>query len=317
MDLIYTDSVELNEQSWERVIHSLITSCDSMWINENVTFSRTIPEWLRKHFINIFNELIEEGIIKIWNYERNLINSQSSIVVEENETRILYEAINHQITSFNNYGTISGKEIRGDEITSKIIQYKHELWNIGIANILDIDGICYPTGSSTPKYSTNYYKYELIDRKYSEILFKKFEVYPVSLLSTEDIKSIRKKSDILIKQLSKYTKNKITEIPPSGELIENECQTLFDSCQKELNALIKEKSLKKFGVDLSKEAVIATVGTIFPIISLVPFGEKIINLFRDKRKYSFLFFALDIKSRAYNSYVNLYNKHNEIVKYFA
>ncbi|MBN1181718.1 MAG: hypothetical protein JXB49_05475 [Bacteroidales bacterium] len=320
MELIYTDSTEFDDKSWERMIHSLITSCDSIWINENTSFSNSIPEWVRNYYQNIFNELIEEGIIKLWNYEQNILNLTTKVkcTIETAETNNLYEAICSQINTYSNYGSIGGKNATGNELTSTIIQYKHELWNIGIANILGADGICYPYDNKAQiGGSSEYYKYELINRKYTELLFKKFEIKPVGFLSTKDIIEIRKKSKVLVKYLSEYTDNKISEIPPSTKIVENDCQAIFDSCQTELNSLIREKSLKRFGIDFSKEAAVASIGTVFPIISLIPFGEKLINLFKDKKKYSFLFFALDIKYKAYNSYKTMYNKHSDRIKYFA
>jgi hypothetical protein len=319
MELIYTDSNELTDYSWERIVHSIITFGDTIWINENITFSEQLPDWLRKYYLKTFYELKEEGIIKLWNYEQNKTKlSIVNAVIPINESSELYDAINCQIENYASHGSIGGKDISGSELTSKIIQYKHELWNIGIANILGANGICYPHDNNSKTGSaSNYYKYELIDRKYSESLFNKFEIKALGFLPSNDIIEIRKKSNVLTKHLLTYTNKKLTEIPQNNKTIENDCQIIFDNCQKELNELIKEKSLKKFGIEFSKDVAISSIGFVFPLVSIVPFGEKIFNLFKDQKKYSLLFFALDIKQRAFNSYKEIYTKNRDVIKYFA
>jgi hypothetical protein len=319
MQLLFTDSTEITETSWERIVHSLITYADSIWMNAHMKLSERIPLFLRNHYQKTFNELIEANLIKLWDFEEYMDEeSKLKTVIATNESSDLYDAITSQITHYSTYESIGRKDVIGSEITSKIIQYKHELWNIGIAKIIDASGICYPCEQNKHSGSiSNYYKYEIINRKYTERLFSKFEIKPLGFLPSSDIMELKKYSNILVKELSKYINKKLPEIPPSNFILEKECQELFENCQNELNNLIKEKSLRRFGIEITKDAAITSIGTFFPLISVVSFGDKFYKLFKDKGKYALLIFALDVKNKAYKSYQESMKNNSEVIKFLS
>lgn len=318
MDLIYTDSDEINTSSWERIIHSLITFGKAIWINENITFSRQLPDWIRKHYIRSFNELKEEKIIKIWNYEQcATTNSNIDIIIPKEEIINLYDVISNQIIEYSPLGTLSQKDIAGNEITSKIIQYKYELWNFGIASILNVDGICYPSNGYISKGSVSeYYKYEQINRKYTDTIFNKLEIKPLGFLTTKDILDIQKQSKILVKKLSPFINNKMLSILPNEEIINNDCNALLKDFENSLNGLIMEKSLKKFGKRFVVNVIFTIGGLLFSPISFVSLGKEILEYFKNKRKNTLLLFTMRIKNKAYKSYMTMSVEHKDIVQYF-
>ena len=318
MNLIYTDSNEITASSWERIIHSLITFGEVIWVNENVTFSNQLPDWIRRHYIASFNELKEAKIIKSWNYEQyKSATSNVDTVIPRDEVSNLYDVISNQVKEYSPLGTLSQKNIAGNEITSKIIQYKHELWNIGIANILNVDGICYPCNEYVSKGTVSeYYKYEQVNRKYTETIFKNLGIKPLGFLTTKDILDIQRQSKILVKTLSPYINNKLLSILPNEEIIKGDCIALLKDYESSLNNLITEKSLSKFGKRFSLNTIITIGGLVFSPISLVSLGTDILDYFRNKRKNSLLLFAMSIKNRAYKSYMNMSERHKDIIEYF-
>lgn len=319
MQLIYTDSNELTEASWERLVHSLITYGENIWINEYVRFSEKIPDWKRNIYNKTIAELKEAGLIKVWSYEIEYSNfNELDNIIPFDTYSELYNAINSKIKDYGSYGTFYGKDLKGSELTSKIIQFRHELWNIGIAQILEVDGICYPSEIKQKTYeASKFYKYELINREYTNTIFKKMDIKPLGFLSALDIIELQKKGQILSEYLSKYTKNKLVEILPNKRIIDNECQLVVEDVQEQLNALINEKSLRKFGKDFTQNAIITSASMAIPVLSVVPFIEQITNRYKDNKKYSLLFFALDLKNKAFTSYNNAVNRDMNVIKYFA
>jgi len=317
MNLIYTDSNEFTSSSWERVIHSIVTFGKVIWINENITFSNQIPNWLKSHYVKSFHELKEAKIIKLWNYEQyKKKTSQIDSIIPVKELSTLYDLINKQIKEYIPLGTLSQRDVVGNEITSKIIQYKHELWNIGIAKILKADGICYPHSNNVKEeIVSEYYKYEQIYEKYTNYIFKKLEMKPLGFLSTNDILELQKQSKILSKQLSLFINNKILNLSPSYETIERDCDNFIKQYEQSINKLITEKSLTKFGKKFFFNSIITIGGLLFSPISLATLGSDILNYFKDRRKYSLLLFTMNIKEKAYKSYMNISEQNKNIIQY--
>jgi len=317
MNLIYTDSNEFNRCSWERIVHSIVTFGKVIWVNENITFSNQIPDWLRGHYIKTFHELKEAKIIKLWNYELlGKTTSQIDRIISIDESSTLYDVINKEIEEYVPLGTLSQKDITGNEITSKIIQYKHELWNIGIADILKVDGICYPHSNNVKKgIISDYYKYESIYKKYTEYIFRKLEIKPLGFLPTKDILELQKQSKIFSKQLLPLINNKLLNLSPDDETIESDCGDLFKIYEQSINELITEKSLR-FGKKFLYDAIFTIGGLLFSPISLVPLGSNILSYFKNKRKNPLFLLTMSIKNRAYMAYMNKAEKNKEVIQYF-
>ncbi|GEM_PF-5471954 len=303
-DIMYTGSSEITLESWEKIIHALITYGERIWLHTSVSISKHIPSELRRLISHTFDELKEDRLICTWDYEYSNNPSGYHLKTLHNEDiKTLYSNVNYQIENYSAMGTLSGQELEGAEVTSKIIQYRHELWNIGLASLLDISSICYDKSPTRMKGNySSYYKYEIINKQYTENIFEQLEMPPLGFLSCKDIKEIRGKSEALRARLAEPINSKMIEMPPCEDSIKTECDDIILELNSLITELAKDKSLKYLGKDITKESVIASLSVLMPSFALYTFADKMMLWLKGNRKYSFLFFALETKNRAFEKY---------------
>ena len=305
MDLFFSGSVELKLEDWEQMIQALVTYGDTLWIDANMQISNRLFPEIHAAISKTLKELKEEEIVLTWKLEASLAGEPAIVnkVIDIEEHRNLYENINYAILDGEESEIFVGSTLSTEvERTSKIIDYRKELWNLGIASLCGANGIVYRTLSSSKQLlSSSFYKYEMLNKKYTQHLFKKFKIPSLWSLSTNDILDLRKKAKHLRSQLDLLLSSKIFEIGVPEKKIIKECERLYDSYLSAVKDIIDEKSHEGLFASTSKDVAVGVSGLIFPIMGLYPIAERFAQWFNNKEQYGFVLYMMELQSRAFRS----------------
>ena len=303
-ELFYSGSTDIGIREWEEIVHSLITYGNRIWVN----VASHISGWEEDERVSIirhtFGELRDCGLIAVWGFESTAgKDAQSSArILTTEEQGDLYAAVNGALLKEQGYA--SGAAIQGVDIerTSKIIEYRHELMNLGIANLVRAGGIVYGRRSSRPVLGgSSFYRYESIAKEYCQTLFSRFQLPPVSRLETADILELQKKAGGLRKKIDEIMQSDLVELPQPPNVIAERCSQLFGSYLSAIAGMTKERSGRAFAASTSKDAIVAASGIILPAVGILPFADRLALWLKDRAQYSFVLYMIELQQRSFRA----------------
>ena len=132
ISIFHGGELEIDISNFERILQSVITFGDHVWLNANIYPSPSLPKEVQHHMKNVIFELSKRNIVKFWTYP----NFNDNIFIPDeilsiNDYNELYQAIN--INILENKKLIPLLDISYEEIdtftlnpesTSKIIELR-------------------------------------------------------------------------------------------------------------------------------------------------------------------------------------------------
>jgi len=304
--LFFSGDTSLSINEWEQIVHSLITYGSTIWLHADSELSPNLPPEISVKLKITYNELIEAKKIKTWELEASKhrlpkLSSSSSRIISTKEHRSLYESINFTVLEKSEMLVESLSHKQEVERTSKLIDFRQELWNLGIATLCGSGAIVYQRISPrSPPYSS-YYKYELLNKRYTQCLFKKFRLPGLYLLSARDIIELQKISSGLRSKIDSLILTRISGVGIPDELISEDCDKLFAEFLVSIEDMISEKTKKGTVSGITKDVVIGATGLVLPVVGALPIAEKLGNWFMNKGIHSFVLYMLELQKRVFKA----------------
>lgn len=304
--LFFSGDTSLSISEWEQIVHSLITYGRTIWLHADSELSPNLPPEISVKLKTTYNELIEAKTIRTWELEASKHrlprpSSSNSRIISTKEHCSLYESINYAVLEKSEKLVESLSHKQEVERTSKLIDFRQELWNLGIATLCGSSAIVYQRISpKSPPYSS-YYKYELLNKRYTKRLFKKFRLPSLYLLSASDIIELQKISSGLRSKIDSLILSRISNLGIPNELISEDCDKLFGEFLESMEEMISEKTKKGIATGITKDVVIGTTGLVLPVVGALSIVEKLGNWFTNKDRHSFVLYMQELQKRAFKA----------------
>ena len=132
-------------------------------------------------------------------------------------------------------------------------------------------------------------------------MFKKFQLPSLCLLSAKDILKLQKTSSALRSKIDSFISSRISSVGIPNEAIAKDCDKLYAEYLETMQKAITEKSKKGAAEGVTKDAVVGTTGLFLPIVSLLPIAEKLGDWFKNKGKYAFVLYMVELQARAFRA----------------
>ncbi len=217
---------ELTQHDYESIIQSLITNVDSVWVNA-LAFEINRPEVKKK-----MCELVEAGLIKIWDYEVSM-NKHSGQMVdkvltleEHQESAVYLDTMMHDLVN---------KEMNASShFTTFNIEQRNMLSNLLTAKFCEAESIIQRNSTRMNIATGNSDMFQA----YADCLFNETNIYSLYELPVDDILKLRKYSQFFRKKIQE----KIDAHMLSGEVplsvIRQDCKELSKEYCEEINSRI-------------------------------------------------------------------------------
>lgn len=301
-DLFYSGNSELSLLDWEQIVHALVTYGNVIWINSNSLISSKIDPILSTAIEQTLEELKESKLVLTWDLEAS---ANSKVVVDRivtiEEHKNLYESINFAILGDGDREISVGPSDENIERTSRLIEYRQELWHLGIASFCNAYGIVYRTSPSKRLIPSSYYRYEMLNKQYTQQLFKKFKIESMWSLSAEDIITLRKRASKLRAKIDSLLAGKIHEIGVPSERISSECERLYSEYLECVNDMLREKTNLGTVKGTTKDTIVGAAGLILPIVGVYPIAERFWLWLKNKEQYGFVLYMLELQEKTYQA----------------
>lgn len=309
LSIFYNADLEIDYSNLERIIQAIVTLADSVVINSMVEPARRLSHEERKDIENKIQTLISEKAICLWDYpfsrrSPNIETSKSDIIyLEEKDYLELYDNINDVLKNNPKRGSIfryvdnlrkslDNRNI-GIESTSKIIEYRNEHFNIGIASILEVNYIMNPPHKDAIFYS-EFYRYSEHEKIVKQLFSKKLNLPPLAHFNIEDILKIRKKNKSFKKELLKET----SKIPfYTNKVIEKKADDLYNKYVKSLERIAEDVNSFSHLVPLSLRNLLYTLaGFIYPLLSQIfSFSDPFLTWLYQRKEIGFPIFIIELR----------------------
>lgn len=231
---LLTNVSKLTQHDYESVIQSLITNVDTVWVNA-LAFEINSPEVKKK-----MCELMEAGLVKIWDYEVSM-NKHSKKIVNKVLTLEQHKKNTARLNAIMQEKVNKGFDVSSDFTTFNIEQ-RNMLSNLLTAKFCEAESIIQRNSIRTNITTGNTDMFQV----YADCLFNETNIYTLSGLSVDEILKLRKYS----KHFRKKIQEKIDEHMISGEVpisvIRQDCKELSREYCDEINSRISG-SLTTFG----------------------------------------------------------------------
>ncbi len=304
-NLFFSGNIEIDTGNWEQIVHSLVTYGDCVWLHADAVLSKDLDPTISVRIQNTLKELQDEKKIRTWELEAStayvLRKTSASRVISLEEHKSLYQNVNHAVLEGpGEVGNLAYGE-QDIERTSKLIDYRQELWHLGIASLCGASSLVYeksPTGRF--RYST-YFRYESLNKKYTQTLFKKFEIPALSLLTTKDILELQKYAAALRRKVDGLLSTKVFEIGVPDRTVMKECEGLHHEYLTMLKNVIQEKTGNGILLGGMKDVAVWVTGLFLPATSIIPLAERFGHWLVNKQEYGFVLYMLELQKRAFRA----------------
>jgi hypothetical protein len=300
LELFYSGGAIAGISEWEEIVHSLVTYGRHIWIPASFTFDTVKDKRLRDHFRATLRDLVNSGVVSCWKFAATPHSAALPIGQEiSRETQIaLYELVNEQLLgqhpAIPQPVTKSKDEV---ERTSKIIDYRHELWNLGLASELGACGIVFGRTRSKIVTASPQYRYDTLNRRYCRKILDQIQLPSLAHLDAEDITQLRSSAAGLRSKLNPLIASKLLEIPPSDRTISLECRDLLTEYLESVSRLANSKKLKAVGFDSGKDAIISSIGLALPVVGIYPIVERLALWLKDRNRHAFMLYMIEMQRR--------------------
>lgn len=217
---------ELTQHDYESIIQSLITNVDSVWVNA-VAFEINPPEVKKK-----MCELVDAGLIKIWDYEVSM-NKHSGQMVDKVLTLEEHKKNSVYLDTMMDDLMSNGMNASSDYTTFNIEQ-RNMLSNLLTAKFCEAESLI-QRNSSRMNIATG--NPDMI-QAYADCLFNETNIYSLSGLSVDEILKLRKYSRFFRKKIQEKIDAHMLSGEVSLSIVRQDCTELSKEYCDEINSRI-------------------------------------------------------------------------------
>lgn len=217
---------ELTQHDYESIIQSLITNVDSVWVNA-LAFEINSPEVKKKMY-----ELVDAGLIKIWDYEVSMNRHSGQIVnkvltLEEHKRNSAYldtmmrDVVNNGMNASSHFTTFN-------------IEQRNMLSNMLTAKFCEAESLIQRNSTQRNIATGN----PNLIQTYADCLFNETNINSLSGLSVDEILKLRKYSRFFRKKIQEKIDAHVLsgEVPIS--IIRQDCRELSKEYCEEINSRV-------------------------------------------------------------------------------
>jgi len=303
MKIFYIGNLELDVVSWEEIILSLITFADEIWLPYTAHFAKKYNDNILTYFQETLEILKDEGIIKTWSFQFQHENKKIEEIYKIH--RLIYDEELNNINKMINdefrrhiSKVLPGSYGKHVELTSKFIDFRHDLLNIEIANL------CETTGFVTRKSQNLNFLYNnksLINQEYYNQLFDKFQVNNISTLNAYQIIQLRNLIERTKLEIDKLVQNKLIHINSIETVISEKVNSKFAEYHEHIYNIInmnigKHKIFKNI-INLAAN----TIGIFLWPVSFLPFIGEYHDQLLNKNINGFVTYMFELKKITSNN----------------
>ena len=287
-DLYLSSNGEVTLADWQQIVHSLVTYGDSVWIPVDYSISLMLPKDTAEVVARNVLEMIQAGLINLWSYEESAEAKRASLVVTSGVQKDLKDQIDD--TVFSGVDEMMGAgSLHEIDTASRIIEYRHELWNLGVAALCDADGIVYERESARHGNKGAGTQYEQMNLKLCETLFKQFEIPSLVNLSCDDVLKVRQNVTSFRQRIDKLLTTRSSNEIEESVLIA-ECRSLFQEYLELAGTALRDRAQL-----VSSDLVLNVVGTVLPVAGLGSIAKRFCVWLKNREKYRFALYMHRLK----------------------
>ncbi|MBS1595568.1 MAG: hypothetical protein JST90_14725 [Bacteroidetes bacterium] len=300
--LFYAGPSELSTDQWVVIISNLITYGDQVWLRADTHFTKSLGSYPFERFNNMLRELATLGMVKFWDLEA--FPSDGDIIqdriISKEEHLELYEALKYdaRLNDLQEIGNNRGAEV---ERTSKLIDYRQELWTLGLCSLCNSNQIIYQK-SPSGILGTEFYKFEKINEKITQRVYSKFHIAGIETLEVSDI--------IEMKKLSAKYQNKIdtlfeTDALSFSLLSSSHIDRKLEDLKFEFDTYLNDLAIKSKGLPIGRSAWDTAVNILsfsFAPATALSIAQTALDLLRKAKKSqdeNFIFYMTELSNRVH------------------
>lgn len=286
--LYLSSNGEVALADWQQIVHSLVTYGDSVWIPADYGVAPNLPNDIATRVRRNLNELIQADLVRLWSYEESADANNASVVLTSGARQDLKDQIDDTVFSETDALMHSGSP-REIDTASRIIEYRHELWNLGLASLCNADGVVY--GRETTRHGNKGAgtQYEEMNRKYCERLFEQFEIPSLVNLTCDDILKVRTDVSSFRRRIDK-TLVQHPSIDLDDAALIAECRSLFKEYLEVAGASLQDRARL-----VNSDLVLNVVGIVLPVAGVGSIAMRFCSWLKNRGKYRFALYMHRLK----------------------
>lgn len=226
---------EITEHDYESIIQSLITNVDVVWVNA-LAFEINPPEVNK-----MMHELVDAGLIKIWDYEVSMNKHSAQMVdkvltLEDHKKNAAYldammdDLVSRQLDTSSHFTTFN-------------IEQRNMLSNLLTAKFLESESIIQRNTSRINVVTGNLD----MTQAYADCLFNETNIYSLSGLSIDEILKLRKYSQYFRTKIQEKIDAHMVSGEVSFPIIRQDCKELSREYCEEVNSRLSDLTIRGMG----------------------------------------------------------------------
>lgn len=230
---------EITEHDYESIIQSLITNVDLVWVNA-LAFEINPPEVNK-----MMHELVDAGLIKIWDYEVSMNKHSAQMVdkvltLEDHKKNAGYldammdDLVSRQLDTSSHFTTFN-------------IEQRNMLSNLLTAKFLESESIIQRNTSRINVVTGN----PDMTQAYADCLFNETNIYSLSGLSIDEILKLRKYSQYFRKKIQEKIDAHMVSGEVSFPIIRQDCKELSREYCEAVNSHLGDLTIRGMGKGLA------------------------------------------------------------------
>lgn len=297
--MLYNDRPEIDIEELSHIYMALITSADSVYINNKISVSTTQPKKRIEHIESSIGYLVDKGLIKFWSYPFDT-PSQSDRKIEifspkeyDKWHKVINETFLNGINLISIFSLVNEPNLSNprhlEERTSKIVAIRKEYWSFAVCSSLKLDQILNSYGTWQPNISNSKsLKLSTTAESLIRLLFSHYGIPDLGYLKGEDIYYLNGKNKDFRAVIDSYLPK--SNVLPNAEIV----RTAFDNIIKVIFELTDSLlSTQKKSIFFSTVMNVAGIG--FAPVSWIPLGNDVLHEIAREQKYGFIYFLSEVK----------------------
>lgn len=268
---------KLQSFDYECIIQTLITKTDIIWLP---ALAMDVNSLIIK---NKLTELIEAGLIKLWDYETQLSKNNNTInrIITKEENDEIEMCRNQLINEMFSNTT----DFNSSDYTIVNIEKKNIITSQLLAECCQANSILKRTPNISPNLETSPASNDLL-QLYSKYIFGQSNIINLSELGIDDIVELRKLSKYYRAKVFKYIeRHKFSVIP--NEQIKEDCLELQNEYDELVNDVIKKNCSNS---EISKDISLEFFSLFISWVSLITVPQSIIESITNRNDRGFVMY---------------------------
>jgi hypothetical protein len=299
--MLYNDKPEIGIDQLCHIYSALITSADSVYINNQIAISSSQPKERIAHIENSLGYLADKGLIKYWSFPFEDPSQHKDIeIFSAKEYESWHKLINEtflkgsnliSIFDLVNQPKLSNPQLL-EERTSKIVAIRKEYWSFAVCSSLKLDQILNSYGAWQPNLVKSLdFKVSTTRESLIQLLFSKYGIPDLGTLQGEDIWHLHKKNGDFRAVVDSY-------IPRTNAISSEEIVSIaFDNMMRDVLELLHSiLSNQNKSIVLNTLSNLAGLG--YAPLSFLPLGNDVLSEISRRQQYGFLYFLSEVKTIA-------------------